>query len=113
MIAIDVAYCFAEYTIDMAKVKCRSFGSEWDVDRENSGSIVCTKNGMSWGFTCNSCDTWRLLVLTSGSDEWGTGSMSTHAGNYYGGHSPCIAGDNHPWCGYWYQGILESYLNLS
>ena len=108
MPGIDVVYCFAEYTIDMAKVNCRSFGSEWDVNKETSGSIVCTKNRNTWHRNCNSCDTWRLLVVMSGSDEYGTGSKSTHAGSYYGGHSPCEGGDNQPWCGYW-QGILESY----
>ena len=97
----------------MAKVNCQSFGSEWDVARETSGSIVCTKNGIGWKNNCDSCDTWRLLVFESGSDEHGTGSKSTLAGSYYGGHSPCEHGDNLPLCGYWYQGILESYLMIN
>ena len=97
----------------MAKVNCQLFGSEWDVAHETSGSIVCTKNGIGWGNNCDSCDTWRLLVFESGSDEYGTGSKSTHAGSYYGGHSPCHYEDNHLWCGYWHQGILESYLMMN
>ena len=98
----------------MAKVNCQLFGSEWDVAYETSGSIVCTKNGIGWGNNCDSCDTWRLLVFESGSDEHGTGSKSTLAGSYYGGHSPCGgSGNNLPWCGNWYQGILENYARLS
>ena len=108
MIAIDVACCFAEISIDMAKVHCRSFGREWDVAKESNGSIVCTKNGLTWLDNCAPCDTWRLLVFKSGSDEDGTGSKSTRSGSYYGGQSPCGVGSILPWCGSWYQGILES-----
>ena len=79
MITIDVAYCFAGVTIDLAKVMCRSFGSEWGIARETTGSILCTKNGKGAYYDCDSCDTWRLLVFKSGSDEYGTGSISTKA----------------------------------
>ena len=112
MITIDLATCFAESMLEKAKFHCRSFGSEWDVAKETSGSIVCTKNSVEWYYHCLSCDFWRLIVFKSGSDEYGTGSQSTHTGSYYGGHSPCTTGDNLPLCGNW-KGILESYLRLS
>ena len=96
-----VTYHFSVLTSSDARIHCTRFGAEWGVDKETSGSIVCTRNGVRWNSNCNSCDTWRLIVFKSGSDEYGTGSMSTAAGSYYGGHSPCTGGDNFPLCGYW------------
>ena len=60
---------------------------------------------MKWWYNCDSCDTWRLIVFISGSNEHGPGSSSTTAGSYYGGHSPCKRpGDNFPNCGHWPNG---------
>ena len=95
-----------------AKNQCSGFGEEWDIAKETDGSIVCTKNHVSWDSHCDSCDTWRLVVFKSGSDEYGTGTMSTRAGVYYGGHSPCTSGSNFQFCAVWPLGIPRVITHL-
>ena len=109
-----------ELTVDDAKYQCRAFGPEWHVAKETSGSIVCTKNTIEWYYHCLSCDFWRLIVFKSGSDEYGTGSISTKAGMYYGGHSSCITiypfNYDFPYCGSWPLDIcrtLSYFFNLN
>ena len=83
--------------------RCRAFGSEWGVNKETDGSVVCTKSGTAWNSNCNACDTWRLVVWNNGANEYGNAAYSTIAGKYYAGHSPCVSGDNLPVCGTWLQ----------
>ena len=93
------------------------------MDKTTANSLVCTK-GIQWNSNCNNCDTWRLLVWEDGGHEYEPGSnyngvqISTEAGKYYGGHSPCTSGDNFPLCGEWDLGkykpfILVMYLDIS
>ena len=72
------------------------------------GSVVCTLNSLHWSSNCNKCDTWRLVVWKDGAHERGPGyggyngiQISTKAGRYYGGHDPCMTGNNFPFCGEW------------
>ena len=93
-----------------ARDECKSIGPEWDIAKETAGSLVCTKDGLHWNDSCNSCETWRLLVFESGSDEHGLGSISTEADAFYGGHSPCENGDNFQHCGQWPQGFIAVFV---
>jgi len=94
--------CKSVHTLDRAMEQCKAFGNEWGVDKKTNGSVVCTKNGMEWWYNCDSCDTWRLIVFISGSNEYGPGSLSTTAGSYYGGRSPCGKPETYfPYCGHW------------
>ena len=106
-------FVISEYTLESAKYQCNSFGEEWSVAKETSGSIVCSKNRLSWRSNCHrDCDTWRLLVFKSGSDEHGVGSFNTKEGYFYGGHDPCSSDSPHYNCGGgWTPGRSEIYLH--
>ena len=115
-----------------ATIACQNFGSGWSVNRIQCKALVCNKNGTSWTSNCNDCTTWRMIVWQDGGCETDSKcqqySVSTVAGKYYGGHSPCAWGDNYRDCGVWgrtgntsliiyryltYLSIKVSYLILS
>ena len=93
--------------IEDARAACLSFGADWSVKKEGSGSLICTKGSTGAGQNCNSIDTWRAVVWEDGygdpQDTATDGKFSTHAGYYYGGTDPCQYGDNlgegYPWKG--------------
>ena len=81
---------------------CQNFGSDWSVDRIQSNALVCTTRGVRWLDNCNDCATWRMIVWQDGGRADDTeGQLSTVAGKYYGGHSPCYGVDNFQDCGVW------------
>ena len=82
--------------VDSARRACKSFGSDWKVDKESSGALICTKGSKGAGDNCDACDTWRLVVWKDGSKDPKCDSYTytTYAGYYYGGHEPCVCGDN-------------------
>ena len=88
-----------------ANITCQNFGPDWSVDRIQSKALVCTKDGISWGASCNDCTTWRMIVWQDGGCERDIDcqldSIATVAGKYYGGHFPCEWGDNYQDCGLW------------
>ena len=86
---------------------CLNFGMEWRVSKTTPEALICTKESTHPGDNCDTCDTWRLLVLKDGGYDTAIGPhsypfpVSTVSGSYYGGHSPCVSGDNFPYCGKW------------
>ena len=87
-----------------ANSTCQNFGPDWSVDRIKSNALVCTKRGVIWSDNCNDCTTWRMIVWQDGGfadDTYNGQSISTVAGKYYGGHSPCKDLDNFQDCGVW------------
>ena len=93
-------YKCEKYNIDTARRACLSYGSDWKVDKEGSGALICTKGSVSSGNNCNNCDTWRLIVWKDGSPmpfhcaDY-TDPVSTVAGYYYRALDPCECGDNY------------------
>ena len=94
---------------------CKSFGSEWTVNKEVEGALVCRIKSCDYGCgnNCDSCDTWRLVVWMDGSNEYGRNSFSTKEGYVYGGHSPCKSGDNLPLCGKWSMAGMNCMIRIS
>ena len=92
-----------------AREACKNFGARWAVVKVTDGALVCTLNGLSWSSNCNKCSAdWRMIVWRDGANEYPKDNsnyknlkLSTKAGKYYGGHDPCIHGNNYPICGDW------------
>ena len=100
-------YMPLELGVNDARVACIQFGTGWNVAKVSVGALVCTKDGHPAGLSCFDCQKWRLLVWDDGEDDKSKGDsgdqqgLSTKAGSYYGGHTPCTVGDNFPLCGQW------------
>ena len=91
---------------------CENFGSDWKVSKITDRTVICTKGSTRWVATCNSCETWRMLVWEDGGFEHNKGysvykgeyinDRLTVAGKYYGGHDPCARPwDRYTLCGDW------------
>ena len=95
-----------------AKQACTAFsGHGWGVHTVYRGAVVCNRYvaDQGWGSSCDSCDSWRLLVFESGSDHTGSkgGQYNTRPGMYYGGRTECNTGyGTLPYCGTWPGGDL-------
>ena len=100
-------------TLQGARDACNGFGSNWTFHTETSASLSCTKTPTRLEDNCKDCGSYRILVWEDGADDFGPNSYSTLAGHYYGGHSPCKAGDNMFYCGVWSSsGIVFTHLTL-
>jgi len=95
-----------------AENACKGFEGNWTVTRKAYGSTICGKiekgEPTPWWKNCNTCATWRMLVWRDNACEKikndhtpCAAGVSTKAGNYYCGHTPCGKDGKFPEGGKW------------
>ena len=80
---------------------CQAKG--WHVAYYWQGSIVCTAPGYDEHDNCEDCDIYNIVAYVDGAGDplCPGGFCNTYAGHVYGGHDPCVCGDNLRYCQPW------------